>query len=171
MIKIKEFIPEDVCLACKGCCRYSSKETVWAPLFFYDEIVELTEANIVPTCLFTHPHTLKKGAARVDLVESGEAFICPCLDPASNRCKVYPNRPLDCRLYPFLLARQRDSSFLAVDENCPYIQKTFGTEPYHDYCAYLLEFLKSDEFRRMKKDNPEIVQCYPDTIKFLAPLE
>ena len=53
-IELKQFVPGKVCLSCDGCCRYGQKDTVWAPVFLYDEILELTEKNILPSSLFTH---------------------------------------------------------------------------------------------------------------------
>ncbi len=170
MIKLKQFVPESVCLACDGCCRYPKKETIWAPLFLYDEIVELTQANIVPSCLFAHPDIHGKRAARIDLIEHKDLFICPCFEPQENKCKIYPHRPFECQLYPFLVARKGEQAFLAVDEKCPYVRESMETKAAQDYVQYLTGFLGSEDFIRLAKNNPETVQAYGQDIKFLASL-
>ena len=172
-MKAKQFIPEKECLSCYGCCRYSQKHTVWAPLFLFDEIVELTAKNIVPCCLFTHVDAHYGEAARIDLIEQSTGhsltgFICPCFDPGSNKCKIYAHRPFDCSLYPFLLARSGDQAYLAVDENCPYIKKISSTQGMLDYVQYLVEFFSSGDIIKAVKDDPRIAQEYPHGVKILA---
>ena len=170
MREIKQLIPEDFCLSCHGCCRYAARDTAWTPVFLFDEIVELTEKNIVPSCLFTHPNNHKKRAAGIDLIEEGEGFVCPCLDSSENKCKIYSFRPLDCRLYPFLLARKEDVFYLALDENCPFIQNAENSAMIKQYIQELKTFLTSPEFLKTAKKNPEIFQQYPPEIQFLTPL-
>lgn len=264
MLEIKQLIPLDFCLSCRCCCRYAARDTVWAPVFLFDEIVELTEKNIVPSCLFTpletlamfytyvlrsrkdrklytgstnnlrkrflehnekkvlstqgrgpfdliyyeacinqhdalarerylksgmgkryiktrtkrflsltgftHPNNHKKRAAGIDLIEEGEGFVCPCLDSSRNRCKIYPFRPLDCQLYPFLLARKGDVLYLALDENCPFIQNAQNSAAIKQYIQELKTFLTSPEFLKTAKKNPEIFQQYPPEVRFLTPL-
>ncbi|MEK7849501.1 MAG: YkgJ family cysteine cluster protein [Candidatus Omnitrophota bacterium] len=167
-MKVKQFVPEKECLSCHGCCRYSQKQTVWAPLFLFDEIVELTAKNIVPCSLFTHADARCGEAARINLVEAGGQFICPCFDPEANKCKIYAHRPFDCLLYPFLLARKGDQAYLAVDENCPYIKKISSTQGMLDYVQYLVEFFSSGDIIKAVKDDPRIVQEYPHGVKILA---
>lgn len=193
MISLKQFVPESVCLSCDGCCRYAERDTVWAPLFLFEEISELTKRDILPSCLFTHPDIHGKKPARIDLIESKDGFVCPCLEihpvrgktsetsdgclrqPASNgvktnQCKIYQNRPLDCQLYPFLLVAKGQDAFLGVDENCPYVQKALSTPEAKEYIRYLKGFLSSKDFIRLAKSNPEIVQLYTQDIKFLEAL-
>jgi Fe-S-cluster containining protein len=167
-MKVKQFVPEKECLSCDGCCRYSQKRTVWSPLFLFDEIVELTTKNIVPCSLFTHADARCGEAARINLVEASGQFICPCFDPGSNKCKIYAYRPFDCSFYPFLLARAPDQAYLAVDENCPYMKKTGPTKSMMDHVQYLVEFFSSGDIIKIVKDDPKIVQEYPQGVKRLA---
>ncbi len=167
-MRVRQFVPEKECLSCDGCCSYLQKQTVWAPLFLFDEIVELTAKNIAPCSLFTHADAHCGEAARVNLIEMDGQFICPCFDPGPNKCKIYAHRPFDCSLYPFLLARKGDQAYLAVDENCPYIKKTNSTKGMPDYVRYLVEFFSSENIIKAVKDDPRIVQEYPHGVKILA---
>ena len=168
-MKVDQFVPEKECLLCNGCCRYSQKRTVWAPLFIFDEIIDLTARNIVPCCLFTHVDSRAGQAARIDLIEAeGGQFIYPCFDLGANKCKIYANRPFDCQLYPFLLAKASDKAYLAVDENCPYVKKIGSTQAMKDYIRYLVEFFSSGNIIKVIKGDPQIVQEYPHGVKILA---
>jgi Fe-S-cluster containining protein len=170
MLQLKQFVPQEVCLACQGCCRYAEKETVWQPFFMIDEITELTGKGILPACVFTHEHSRKGKGACINLVRVGDSFFCPCLEIQENKCKIYKNRPLDCQLYPFLLVHKEDRAFLAADRKCPYIQKMRKTLSLDGYIRYLLEFLSSQDFISLADHNPEIFQIYGEDAEFLAPL-
>lgn len=51
-----------------------------------------------------------------------DRFICRNFDPRKNRCKDYENRPLDCRIYPFVLMWSEDyrDVVLGLDHKCPH---------------------------------------------------
>jgi len=170
MLNLRQFVPREVCLSCRGCCRFPIRDTVWAPLFLFEEILELTQENIVPSCLFVHADTRAKKAARIDLIEDTSGFICPCLETKTNRCKIYEARPLECRLYPFLLALKDREAYLALDIKCPYGQQARLDKSFKEYVRHLEEFLQSKEFLNLVKNNPEIVQNYGQDAEFLIAL-
>lgn len=169
-MKLKQFIPQNFCLSCDGCCRYAEKNTAWAPLFVFEEIAGLVTGDIVPPSLFAHKDIHRGEAARVDLARAGEQFICPCFDLGNNQCKIYAYRPFDCRLYPFLLLRSEGKVYLAADEKCPFIKKTGKSAEAEKYIAYLAGFLSSAQFLKWVKANPEIVQEYPGDYRIIAAL-
>ena len=170
MVELKQFVPGKVCLSCDGCCRYGQKETVWAPFFLYDEILKLTEKNIIPSSLFTHADAAVHKPARINLVGGAGQFICSCFEPAKNTCKIYEYRPLDCRLYPFIIARRGEKVFLTLDEKCPYTKKMEHTKIFKDYVAALLSLFASEDFIRLMKSNPGFIQEYPQDLRVLEPL-
>jgi hypothetical protein len=55
----------------------------------------------------------------------GPAFRCPAFRPATNDCAAYDARPLDCRLYPFMLLYDADGKevFLGLDTFCPAVPR------------------------------------------------
>jgi Fe-S-cluster containining protein len=158
---LKSFVPSEVCLACDGCCRYAEHDSVWSPLFLFEEILTLTQKNILPTCLFTHPASRPGEAARINLIEEKGDFFCPCLSLPDNKCKIYSHRPLDCRLYPFLFLRRDGKAYLALDKKCPYARKNPGNDKLREDAAALGLFLRSPEAVRIFKENPRIIQEYP----------
>jgi Fe-S-cluster containining protein len=169
-IKIDPFVPSETCLACDGCCRYAEHDSIWAPVFLFEEIVALTEKNLVPTCLFTHPASKAGREARINLVEAKGQWVCPCLSVADTTCKIYGQRPLDCRLYPFLLVRKEGRASLAIDEKCPYAQKNIDSPRTREVAAALIRILKSPEVSAVLKKNPGMIQAYPSDYRILEPL-
>lgn len=67
---------------------------------------------------------------------------CVFLDPKTNKCTIYPHRPIGCRLYP--LVYDTDKGIVVVDKFCPkarYMSK-------HDINVYgrvLIELLRREE--------------------------
>ena len=78
------------------------------------------------------PHFLAPGASPGDrplVAPDGEAWRCPFRRPDSQECTVYGQRPLDCRLYPFVLMFDEAGKevWLGVDEVCPFAFKHQGS--------------------------------------------
>jgi Fe-S-cluster containining protein len=170
MHHVRQFVPQSVCLSCQGCCRYAERDTVWAPVFLFEEIVELTQKNVLPVCLFTHSYVHKKEAVRIDLIEEEGGFICPCFDSKKNTCKIYAFHPLDCQLYPFLLVARDGKKYLALDEHCPYTQEQKNLLEFKKYVEELTLWLHTKEFFAIAAANPAIFQEYPGKIELLASL-
>ena len=53
---------------------------------------------------------------------------CVFLDPETKKCKIYPHRPLACRLYPFIFVKNGDFLEVYVKEDgfCPGIDHPSG---------------------------------------------
>jgi Fe-S-cluster containining protein len=97
--------------------------------------------------------------------EPGQAgFICPFLNAGDNNCKIYSLRPLECQLYPFLIAVRGKKVILTLDLNCPYIKENLSSKELKDYIEYLTDFLNSQSQVRLLKDNPQIIQAYQDVL-------
>lgn len=172
MLKLDQWIPSSVCLECRGCCRYSQSSGVWAPFFLYEEITELVNENLLSCCLFSHANVNQGRGGRIQAVKSGDHFFCPCFDVERNACNIYSRRPLDCQLYPFLLARKGDEAFLAVDKKCPHVAPNRKGPEWAAYRAYLRSILESETFLACAQKDPDIVADYgldPD-VEFLDSL-
>ncbi len=170
MIVLRQVVPSDVCLACDGCCRFAENPSVWSPLFLFEEIRELTQKDIVPSCVFSHEGASGHQAARIDLVADGDHFICSCFDASGRKCKIYPSRPLDCQIYPFLLARHEGQAVLAVDTKCPYIREHLEDALTREYIVYLKKFLLSQAFKDAAAREPRLFQEYPSDYDVVAVL-
>ncbi|MFH0790754.1 MAG: YkgJ family cysteine cluster protein [Candidatus Omnitrophota bacterium] len=98
MKMFKQFIPQEACLKCQGCCRFSQEVSLWSPCLLDEEIQYLLDKEIPPVSI-----SIDKKIQPIPH-PAGEGFICPFLDAAVNKCKIYAFRPFECRLYPFLIA-------------------------------------------------------------------
>lgn len=155
---IKQFIPDGVCLKCKGCCRFAEADSVWAPSLLNEEIQILAkDARFEPKI------TSRK---KIHLVQpqGNDIFFCSFLQENNNECKIYSSRPFECRLYPFLIDCCAEKIFLSVDLNCPFAAENFKTETFKEYVDYLSTLFASLQLREVLKNNPHLVQAYPQAL-------
>jgi len=139
---MKQFLKSDICLKCQGCCRFSAEDSAWVPNLLAEEAGYCGQGN------------------KIKVVPSEKGFLCSFLEGSSNKCRIYPGRPLECQLYPFLINRQGNEIFLAVDLNCPFAQEHFNQPEFKEYSEYLRDFLNSPEQLRVFKKNPQMLESY-----------
>lgn len=155
---IKQFVPQEVCLKCKGCCRFLKPDSVWAPCLLEEEVQDLLDRKIPPVSI-----DINRRIQPVPLT-GADGFACPFLDVPGNKCKIYELRPFECQLYPFLIALRDKKVLLTVDLNCPYIKENLDSEELKAYTEYLNAFLNSPAQLRILKGNPQIIQAYEEVL-------
>jgi Fe-S-cluster containining protein len=153
---IKQLVPQEACRKCQGCCRFAQEDSLWAPGLLEEEIALLLKEGL-PAALITGQKKI-----RVVAFPQQELFICSLFDPQKNACKIYAQRPLECQLYPFLLQRKAKQIFLAIDPKCPYAAQNLDSPTLKEYTQYLLELLRQPQYRELLKQNPQVIQEYPD---------
>ena len=138
---IRQIIPTGFCLKCSGCCRFSQKSSPWVPHLLKEEAKLKTKVKIV-----AHP---------------GQGnFLCAALDPGKNRCRIYPRRPFECRLYPFLLNRRGRKTFLSLDLNCPFAQANWQNPEFKAHIRRLVGFFNRPDWLEKIRNNPQLIQDY-----------
>lgn len=154
---IKQFLPQEFCLKCRGCCRFSQEDSVWAPCLLEEEIQDLLDREGLPPASISIER-------RIHLLPNpeGSGFICPFLNIQDNRCKIYDLRPFECQLYPFLINLRGKRVLLTVDPNCPYIKDNLKSKDLKEHTNYLATFLNTPAQIKILKDNPQIIQAYED---------
>ena len=140
---IKQIILKDFCLNCRLCCRFNEPDSVWVPHLLAAEKKRLNEDKI-----------------KLIFSEKEKVYLCSFLEPETNKCKIYKNRPLECQLYPFLINLKDKKIFLSLDLRCPYIKERLNSSQVKEYINYLCGFLKGS--KKLILDNPQILQTYTD---------
>lgn len=154
---IKQFVSQEFCLKCKGCCRFKEADSIWSPCLLDEEIQELLDKKGLPSASISIDRRLQLIAN-----PDGQDFICPFLGSRDNKCKIYDARPFECQLYPFLINLRKSKVLLTVDLNCPYVYKRINSQEAKDYIIYLTGYLNSAPLLSMLKDNPQIIQAYEE---------
>lgn len=150
---IKQLVPQEVCLKCKRCCRFSSIDSVWTPCLLDEEIQDLLDKKDIPPALININRKIRPIPN-----PKGYGFICTFLNFLDNKCKIYEFRPFECQLYPFLINLRNKKVLLTVDLNCPYARENLQSKEFKEYTVYL------NNLRKLKllKDNPQIIQAYEE---------
>lgn len=144
MLKIKQIVPQEICLICDGCCRFIEKESLWRPVFTPEE-----KSRINNNLSLDKDH-------KINVIHYKKTNICPCFSVEQNLCKVYNLRPFDCQLYPFLLIRSGSKVCLGLDQKCPFT-KTFLSDKGRDkYIRYLEKELTSENTKDWLRNNPSL---------------
>lgn len=167
---LRQIVPSAVCLDCDICCRFSEAFTPMRPYFAPEEMAlvpEAPEANHDGAGWFPSPQ-----GAKVTLEPHGPGCRCPFFEPKTNGCRIYDRRPLDCRLYPFVLMRDPadGSVVLGMDLICPFIEAHREAPSLVEYGRWLASYAEEEGMVRAVTDNPGLVQGYQETAVVLERL-
>lgn len=169
---IKQFVPSEFCLEkCRCCCRFSQQDSVWSPCLLDEEIEALSKLNIPPSVI-SQSKKIRLVPFPKEKIEElpahvGPLFICPFLDMKNSKCNIYESRPLECRLYPFLINKREKRIFLSVDLGCPFIEENLQTKGFKEYTDYLFSLLNEPVYLNLLRNNPQIIQVYDDALDLL----
>lgn len=154
MFKIMQFLPQEVCLSCDGCCRFSQEHSIWSPAFL--------DAEKKLICKNPSYKGMISASQSIKSLPLKDYFICPFFDAENNRCKIYDIRPLECELYPFLINKIGSRIHLAVDLNCRFVRDKLGDKDCQDYVDYLLKFLSRPAVTLAIRKNLRIFKDYTE---------
>ena len=170
LIQLEQIVPSKVCFSCDVCCRFLEHDSFLAPVFTQAEM-EKAIAYGVDANVFRP--TVDGKSAQIKLIPHGEMYICPCFNPETSECTIYPIRPLDCQIYPFALMYNQDQTqiVLGVDMICPYSETEIQTEAFQRYIDYMANYLESDSIVESIAANWRLIGPYQETVVIVRALE
>ena len=170
LIQLEQIVPSKVCLSCDVCCRFLEQDSFLAPIFTETEMEEAIGGG-VEAHLFRP--TADGKSAQIKLIPNGDMYICPCFNPETSECTIYPIRPLDCQIYPFALMYNQEQTqvVLGVDMICPYSETEIQTEAFQRYIDYMADFVESDPVVESVAANWQLIGPYQDTVVVVRALE
>lgn len=154
---IKQFVPSEFCIKCKGCCRFKEAGSVWSPCLLDEEIQTILDKKGIPVASISIDRHIQPVAC-----PGCSELVCPYLAVSENKCQIYEMRPFECQLYPFLLNLRKGKVLLTVDLNCPYVYEKINNQEAKEYIIYLTGLLNSPKMLKLFKDNPQIIQAYEE---------
>ena len=98
----------------------------------------------------------------IQTVSCGGEHLCSFFNPSDHACKIYSLRPFECRLYPFVLIKQKKQVVVSVHLACPFIQQKRATQDFDDYVVYLKKFFQNPEVLAFLKRNSSLAGDYAD---------
>ena len=157
---IPQFVPQNVCLACDGCCRFKDEESVFRPKMAATEIKELCGRLPLPEKIFAKERLQESGHLKT-IAQEGFCH-CTFFDLEKNTCGIYAHRPFECQLYPFLLTRRGEEVFICVHLSCPYVQEKKDSPAFQDYAARLKRYFQKKEVLEFLRRNPFLIEDYSE---------
>ena len=165
---VPQIVPESWCMKCKICCRFPDTTEVQTPAWSALE-AEWAQASGGDPSWFRKIELSPSLGPR--LQPCGSGFRCPAFHEQTNGCTIYDVRPLDCRIYPFVLTKDAGQTrvILSMDAKCPYIEK-HGSDPETlAYAQMLAGYLETPVGLDYLKENPNIVgPSWPEFVTMAA---
>lgn len=170
LIQLEQIVPSKVCFSCDVCCRFLEQDSFLAPIFTQVEMEKAVENGVAANFFRA---TADGKSAQIKLIPNGDMYICPCFNPETSECTIYPIRPLDCQIYPFALMYDREHTqvVLGVDMICPYSEAEIQTETFQNYIDYMADYLESDSVVETVAANWQLIGPYQETVIIVRRLE
>ena len=157
---LPQIVPDSWCQQCRICCRFPDTEQVQTPVWAPLEARWAKEAG-GDGSWFQGEKGSPSLSPRLKSCKEG-GFRCPAFDPTANRCSIHSVKPLDCRLYPFVLAQNSAGTevLLTMDTKCPFIQAHQTDSKLASYAMGLVEYLDNPIGHAYLKQNPKIIGSF-----------
>ena len=166
-MSLPQLVPSRVCLSCDVCCRFPEKDSFLRPYFTAPEMRRAVARGIDPA------HFPGPDGGQISVVPnpSGEGYHCPAFDPATSHCRIYEDRPLDCRIYPLAMMwnRERSQVVLVWDTKCPFMRDAVPVE-IQAYAGTVAAMLERGEMLATVAANPRLVGRFQEDVVALKPL-
>ena len=78
---------------------------------------------------------------------------CVFFHPPDNTCRVYADRPFECRFYPFLLVNTGQEASVSVHLHCPYIQAQRHTVAFSKHVKRLQSYFQKEDVLAWLRNN------------------
>jgi Fe-S-cluster containining protein len=161
-------VPSATCLHCDVCCRFPEGDSFLRPFFMAEEIERAISAGLSPA------YFSNRAGTQIDLVadSDGDGYLCPAFDRATSQCRIYDDRPLDCRLYPFALMWDalHERVILGWDSKCPYMRDL--ASPVTLRAAHeVAQWIEADDKIEMLARYPRLIGRFQDDVVPLQVLQ
>lgn len=172
MSSVRKITTTDDCVNCPWeykCCTFEKEDRNAAPLFTKQETEKLWKKHKINIKKHFKKYKGSGNIFQVKLVKSRhwDLLICPFLDEKTNLCNVYDCCPLDCKLWPFFIAwnkNKKKTALVCFNKNyCPALMK-INKKEFEDYKKYIIKFVTSRKFINFLKKNPEYIWKYDRNI-------
>ncbi|HEY6084611.1 MAG TPA: phosphatidylglycerol lysyltransferase domain-containing protein [Nitrospira sp.] len=164
---LPQIVPTRVCLHCDVCCRFPDPDSSLRPYFTEPEIERAVAAGIGAQ---RFPSRL---GSQISLIpdDSGEGFQCPAFDATTGCCRIYEQRPLDCRLYPLALMwnAKHNEVVLGWDSKCPFMKEEIP-DSIRGHADRITELLRRPDLLKMIVDHPRLIGNFQGDVVELTPL-
>ena len=139
-MQIPQVLTSQQCSACRGCCLFRAPAGDWSPRLTPDDAAELMKAA-------PPGEAWQDGTDRIVLMPCADGQACAFLDRKDHLCRVYPSRPFECGLYPFLLSSEKGGFKVYAHLSCPGIDLLRAAGTWESAVAKIRAFFMDADVR------------------------
>ena len=168
MTALPQLVPNAVCLSCEVCCRFPDPDSPLRPYFTGEEIERAVKSGGLSDRLFP---SLSGHQVALLADPGGEGYLCPAFDAKTGHCRIYDQRPLDCRLYPLVLMwnATHDEVLLGWDSKCPFMLDQIPAA-IRTHAEQVTTLLNQPAQVQAVSKHPRLIGRFQDDVVVLAPL-
>lgn len=159
---------KDTCTKCKKCCRFDDKDLYFAPILTDEEMETIIGLGYSPN-LFSKFKDYNK-IFQLKLIKNGKKYDCPFLDLQSHLCKIYPNRPFDCRIWPFIIMRDKKNKVVIGCFNKEYCDIVYSKKEFDIFSNKLLKWIEKEKIVELISKYPGLIWDYEEDTSIIMRL-
>ncbi len=164
---MNQIVHHEQCRRCRECCRFRANREDFAPIFTDQEVAAIRavrEHNHQPMPEFA-PFKATTNIRQIRLKPAEHAdpvypLVCPFLDEDSYECSIYEVRPFDCRIWPFIIVKVRETGAIQLEhftgDACLALQEV-SAEDFAEYEAYMQELVASADMLALLREYPGLI--------------
>jgi len=138
------------------CCYFLDEDKYFAPILTDGEAQFLDKRLLRKNKDYQNVYQIKLIVSK----KRKKYFVCPFFNEKNKRCSVYKKRPLDCRLWPIVIAYSKDKNKIEIvcaNKNyCPKL-KEISKKDFYEYKKYIVSYLNSEPIQNKIKKYPGII--------------
>ena len=156
------------CQNCKGCCKFHKDDLYFAPVFSTEELNLIGSKGYALDSFVSHKNS--RNVFQITLIEkegTEEYYVCPYLNREKHLCEIYNMRPIDCKIWPLIVMRDKNNGkvVLAYSKSSCEITDQLDASKFEMYQKNLLSRLDRMNFIEIFKKYPDLIWEYePETI-------
>ncbi len=159
---MQQIITHDQCKRCQECCRFRENRQYFAPVFTPDEVeAARTAAPTVNATFKPVDGDLFQIQLQPALYpDENYQYVCPFLDEAGYACTIYEVRPFDCRIWPLIILKIRETGKIMLahftGEVCLAMREVSEAE-LHTYTTEFARYVRGAKFIEFLKLHPGLI--------------
>lgn len=171
---MEQIVHHEQCLRCGECCRFRENRQSFAPIFTVEELDAIRAVHC--TLPDFKPFKGTENIYQIQLIRGNienplYPFVCPFLDEEKYACTIYELRPFDCRIWPFIVLRVKETGQVLLahftGSSCLAIQEV---QPLHfaAYEAYMEQLVTSNGFLEFLRKYPQLIWDHNGDEKYVT---
>lgn len=159
---MQQIIKHEQCQRCRECCRFRENRQYFAPVFTGEErdAVQAAAPHILTQFIPIAPDLYQIQLVRAKVDDGVYPYVCPYLDEDAYACSVYEVRPFDCRIWPMIVMRIRETGKIMLGHFTGGVCLGLKEVPEADFALYkeqFTQYARTEKFVAFLKAHPRLI--------------